>query len=60
MRYVSLELGVVDMGAFRLREIPETGKIWIERISGVSAGEGGSFSIADLEKVVEAFYNEKF
>lgn len=36
------------------------GQVNIEHDSGKDEGEGGSFRIAEFEKEIEKFYNERF
>lgn len=60
MMYPNKGIPEIDVGAFRLRQFPEIGHIWIERIGGDAAGEGGSFPLEMFESVIKEFYDENF
>lgn len=46
----------IVIGAFKLRDDREPGKIWIE----AERGEGGDFPIADLEALIREYYDANF
>ena len=48
------------IGKYRLAAIPDSKNIWIARRDKGREGEGGSFKLADLEKVIAAFYRDNF
>ncbi len=51
----------IHIGKYRLSMMSDQPKnIWIGRRDKGREGEGGSFKVADLEKVIDKFYRERF
>lgn len=48
----------VQIGKYYIREIPGSDRLWI----GVEdrCGEGGSFPVADVEKIIGEYYDKEF